>query len=279
MSTTYTLDQPGCSPSVESTLPDPFDAIDGPVEVSGFRGKLDEIGFPSLLCILEMERKTGILVLTFEPSLEKASLYFSEGRVFRAHLSGRKEPRNAAVVYSLLACTDGTFDFHPSDVAFDDELQCTTTRLIVEGARRMNEAPSPAPLDFVIDKRMPGLGVDGLDMEKRVPLDSQPPSRPGNPDEAASVDRSAPTLETALEGTTSRKTEDDLKGWLGPNHRRVPSDSSRRWASAKRTVAILLMGSFVLLVLSAAISSGQGLSASPAAVSTDIRESPPPAHP
>ena len=253
MSTPYTVEQPGWVPSFESNLTDPNAAIDGPVEVAGFRGKLDEIGFPSLLCILEMERKTGILVVAFEPSLEKAFLYFNEGRVFRAHLSGRKEPRNAGVVYSLLACTGGTFDFHASDVGLDDELQCSTTRLIVEGARRMDEAHSPPPLDFVTNRRMPVNGVNGLDIEKRAPFDSQLPTRKGNPDEAASIDCSAPKLETALEGSTSRKTEYDIRGWLGPNHRSVPSDSSRRWASAEGAVALFLTASFVLLVLSAAI--------------------------
>jgi hypothetical protein len=202
-----------------------------------------------------MERKTGILVVTFEPSLEKASLYFSEGRVFSAHLSGRKEPRNAEVVYSLLACTVGTFDFHPSDVGLDDELQCSTTRLIVEGARRMDEAPSPPPLDCVMNTRMPARSADGLAIEERVPLDSLPPSRQDIPEEAASVDRLAPKLEKVLEWTTTRKTEDNIRGWHGPNNRSVTSDSSRRWASAKGAVAILLTASFVLLVLSAAICS------------------------
>ena len=225
MSTPYTVEQPGWVPSFESNLTDANAAIDGPVEVAGFRGKLDEIGFPSLLCILEMERKTGILVVAFEPSLEKAFLYFNEGRVFRAHLSGREEPRNAGVVYSLLACTGGTFDFQPLEVGLDDEVQCSTTRLIVEGARRMDEAPSPPPLEFIMNKRMPVHGVNSLDIEERVPLDSHPPSRQGNADEAASVDRSAPNLETALVWRTSRKKEDNIRGWLGPNNRRVTSDS------------------------------------------------------
>jgi hypothetical protein len=120
----------------------------------------------------------------------------------------------------------------------------------------MDEAPSPPPLDIVMNKRLPAHGLDGLGIEKHVLLGSHLPARQGNPDKAVSVDRSAPKLETVLEWTTIRETEGNIRGWLGPNNRRVTSESSRRWASAKGAVAILLTASFVLLVLSAAICSG-----------------------
>jgi hypothetical protein len=164
----------------EDILPEPISAVDGPVELAGFRGRLEVIGLPSLLCILETERGTGMLVLNLEPDRRKARLHLSEGRVFRAHLDSWQEPRNAELVYGLIAGMRGTFDFRPSDVVLDDDIQCSTTRLIFEGARRMNEA-LPAPLDV------------------------HPASCRGCQDEAAQPDRSAPAPGQTLEGKYARR--------------------------------------------------------------------------
>jgi len=87
-----------------------------------------------------MERKTGILVLTLEPKQEKVRLYLSEGRVLRARVDKKEEPRNAELVYRLLARTRGKFDFRPAGVLQEDEIQSSTTRLILEGARRIDES-------------------------------------------------------------------------------------------------------------------------------------------
>ena len=108
--------------------------------IAGIRGELHEIALPSLLCVLESERKTGILVLVLEPDGEKAALYLREGRVVRAHRSGLKGPQNAEVLYGLLGRTRGTFEFRPARVVLDDRIQCSTTQLILEGARRLGEA-------------------------------------------------------------------------------------------------------------------------------------------
>ena len=180
---------------------DPLTEVDDDVEMAGIRGRLDEIGLPSLLCILEMERKTGILLLILEPELEKATLHLREGRVCRAHLS-RREPRNAAAVYALFACTRGTFDFHPSDEIFGDDIQCSTSRLIFEGARRLEEARFAPPLEAV----------------EYAPIEPDPVSRP------------------------SRK-----KARFVPDLKRAP----QRTTLGRRTVAVLLMASFVLVLVSA----------------------------
>jgi hypothetical protein len=140
------------------------------VELAGFRGRLDEIGLPSLLCILETERRTGMLVLTLEPGRGRAQLHLSEGRIFRAHLEGREEPRNAELVYGLIAGMHGTFDFRPSGAVLGDDIQSSTTRLLIEGARRMSEA-SPDPSD------------------EPAPLEAHPAPCRGCRDEAAPVER------------------------------------------------------------------------------------------
>src|SRR6185503_472626 len=108
----------------------PPDTLEQTVELAGFRGKLEEIGLPSILGVLERERRTGVRVLDLEPGRGKAHLHLSEGRVFRAHLDGREEPRNAELVYGLIAGVRGTFDFRPLDEVLDDDVRCYTTLLI-----------------------------------------------------------------------------------------------------------------------------------------------------
>jgi DNA-binding response OmpR family regulator len=124
----------------ETVRPEAMPTGEWSVQLAGFRGTLDQIGLPSLLSILEMERKTGILVLILEPEQEKIRLYLSEGRVLRARVDKKEEPRNAELVYRLLARTRGKFDFRPAGVLQEDEIQSSTTRLILEGARRIDES-------------------------------------------------------------------------------------------------------------------------------------------
>lgn len=174
------LEQAEVSHRFDHIHSEPNPAVDGPVELAGFRGRLDEVGLPSLLCILEMERTTGMLVLNLEPGGGEAHLHLSEGRVFRAHLDRREEPRNAELVYGLIAGMRGTFDFRPSDVVLDDDIQASTTRLLFEGARRMNEALPP-------------------------PLETHPASCRGCQDEAAPSDRSAPAPGKTLEWNFARR--------------------------------------------------------------------------
>jgi hypothetical protein len=218
--TTTALEQAELPHGFDNILPEPNSAVDGPLELAGFRGKLQEIGLPSLLGILELERRTGMIVLNLEPGRGKAYLLLSEGRVLRAHLDNRVEPRNAELVYGLIAGTRGTFDFRPSGVVFNDEIQCSTTRLLLEGARRMNEAlPSP--------------------------IEAHPASSRGCRDGAARVDRLAPALGESL----------GLRAWLGREKRRALPKPARRWISAKDVVAVLAMAAFVMVVLTAVLGS------------------------
>jgi hypothetical protein len=272
----YSLEQSVGPPSLKTTLLEPIPGVESPVEVAGFRGTLDEIGLPSILCILEMERKTGVLVLILEPALEKAYLYLREGRVLRAQLSRRKEPRNAAVVYSLLSCTHGTFDFLPSEVVPDDDIQCSITRLIVEGARRMGEASSRPSLGFFLDERLRIRGEGAFDLEERAPLPSPPASPQGKPDEAASVDRSDAERERDLERTSPQKTAPAISRWMGPEQRKAVSPFSHRWAFAKGAVSGLLVAGFVLVVLSAILCLDPGLPVSPGVGTAGHRASPQP---
>jgi CheY-like chemotaxis protein len=123
-------------PKVDSNQAD----FSSPGIMTAFKGTLDQIGLPSILSLVDMERKTGMLVLILEPGKEKARIYFSEGRVLRAAYDKKDRPRNADLIYELLAHTEGKFEFRNAMVDSRDEVHSPTARLLLEGARLIDES-------------------------------------------------------------------------------------------------------------------------------------------
>ena len=115
---------------------------DWTVRLSGMRGTLSQIGLPSVLNILEMERKSGVLVVAVESFKGKFRLELRNGRIVRATLDGAGTPRNEELIYGLLAHRKGRFDFRPGVVVSDDEINTPTSSLLLEGARRLDEGKS-----------------------------------------------------------------------------------------------------------------------------------------
>lgn len=111
-----------------------------PGMLTAFKGTLDQIGLPSILSLVEMERKTGMLVLVLEPGKEKARVYFYEGNVVRALYDKKDKPKNAELIYELLARTEGKFEFRNMVVDTKDEVRTPTAHLLMEGARLIDEA-------------------------------------------------------------------------------------------------------------------------------------------
>jgi hypothetical protein len=101
------------------------------------RGELDQITLASVLTVLEMERKTGILLV--ERANETARVFLRRGRVIRAAVD-IPDLHGTAAVYALLGWEAGAFDFLAGDVGGIDEIQTSTAFLLMEGARRMDEA-------------------------------------------------------------------------------------------------------------------------------------------
>ena len=127
---------PAARPAGASTPPFPTSK---PV---GIHGTLEQLGLSSLLVILEMERKSGIL------RVEKAGMtgriFAREGRIIAARIDGESAPKEARkgaqAVYQMLTWVSGRFDFSVVDVDMEDEVQSTTTNLLMEGARLIDEA-------------------------------------------------------------------------------------------------------------------------------------------
>lgn len=103
----------------------------------GIHGALDQLGLSSLLAMLEMERKSGVLVL--RRGSEVGRIFVREGRVVFARMdAGPKQ--NAEAVFELLGWPDGRFDFSTIEVDMEDQVQSSTTHLLMEGARLIDEA-------------------------------------------------------------------------------------------------------------------------------------------
>ncbi len=106
--------------------------------VAGLQGDLSHLGLSSLLTVLEMERKSGILVIKDH---ETARIFLNQGRIVDAMIEGKNEPRGAEAVYHLLTWTQGKFEFSDIEVEMEDSIKISTTYLLMEGARRIDEKP------------------------------------------------------------------------------------------------------------------------------------------
>jgi DNA-binding response OmpR family regulator len=109
----------------------------------GIHGTLDQLGLSSLLIVLEMERKSGLLVLQRGIG-EVGRLFLRNGHVVRGRMDGKPHPKNSEAIYYLLGWAEGSFEFTALEVDMEDEVRLSTTALLMEGARRLDEARKPA---------------------------------------------------------------------------------------------------------------------------------------
>jgi hypothetical protein len=110
------------------------------------RGELENVGLPTLLTILDMERRSGLVVVERPGLLGK--LHVREGRVIRAALdrigsaaaSASAERAGAEAVYEMLGWSVGRFELWQTQVEGRDEVGESTTFLLIEGAHRADRA-------------------------------------------------------------------------------------------------------------------------------------------
>lgn len=100
------------------------------------RGELEHVAPGALLSFLEMERKTGVLLLI---GSHVARVFCREGRVIRAEVEGRARQPSREVLMTLLDWNSGQFEFSPQDVPGADEVRSPATALLLEHAKRRDE--------------------------------------------------------------------------------------------------------------------------------------------
>jgi CheY-like chemotaxis protein len=111
------------------------------------KGDLSQVGLSSLLILIEMERKSGLLTLTAPGDGPVAKVLVREGRIVHARIEDIPEPVDAECVYYLLRWGSGEFDFTTCLVEGSDRIGVTTTHLLMEGARLMDEADAGNAID------------------------------------------------------------------------------------------------------------------------------------
>lgn len=100
------------------------------------RGAVGELGLPSLLTMIEHDRKTGVLTLTRSDQL--AWLTFVDGRLVRVRASdGQGDSRSTLM--RVLDWTDGYFELAGGAAEGDPELEESITHLLLEHARVSDE--------------------------------------------------------------------------------------------------------------------------------------------
>ncbi|MCA9596410.1 MAG: response regulator [Myxococcales bacterium] len=112
-------------------------AADAELGKSGLRGELEHVAPASLLGFLEIEKKTGVLLLV---GASVVRIFIRDGRALRAELEGRG-PRHGsrAVVLSILDWNAGQFEFTEQAVNEQDELGTSISNVLLEHARIADE--------------------------------------------------------------------------------------------------------------------------------------------
>src|SRR3569832_1272874 len=90
-----------------------------------------------------MEHKTGLHQLRSAEGLS-AQILVRQGKVVHTHLNKREEPVDAEYIYLLLTWNAGEFEFVTCVVEGDDRVDVSTTHLLMEGARLMDESMDAA---------------------------------------------------------------------------------------------------------------------------------------
>jgi two-component system OmpR family response regulator len=104
-------------------------------------GTLSLVGLPSLLGLLEMEKKTGVLQIQ-RPRGDTARLFLRDGRVIDAELEPAARLPPQFVAYHVLSWTEGEFEFDGRPFEREERFHATTTHMLMEAARLQDEAKS-----------------------------------------------------------------------------------------------------------------------------------------
>jgi hypothetical protein len=106
----------------------------------GLRGRLEQFGLPTVLTFLDLERRSGELVLLAPNGVGR--VWLQHGRVVRARIEGSRRARKPAV-YELLTWAEGRFAFMQTEgIRIEDEIGAPTAMLLIEAARRTDEQQS-----------------------------------------------------------------------------------------------------------------------------------------
>lgn len=106
------------------------------IERKTLRGDLTQVGIASVLSFLELEHKTGQLLVI---GVRTARVFIKHGRPLRIEVDGASPIPPRPLLFDLLDWTSGQFEFAAQDIAAPDELDASATTLLLEHARLKDE--------------------------------------------------------------------------------------------------------------------------------------------
>ncbi len=106
---------------------------------TGLNGRLEQLGLSSLLVMMEMERKGGVLALFYSPDKRIGRIFLRKGRVVHATIDASPATEARECVYEMLTWQKGKFSFRGMEIDMKDTVETSTTSLLMEGARLIDE--------------------------------------------------------------------------------------------------------------------------------------------
>ena len=101
------------------------------------RGSMVNFGLSSLLMVIELERMSGMV--TLHGPIGTGRVAIRQGRVIRARIDGAQGSHGAHAIYEMLQWAKGTFEFEAGEAGGDDQIERSTSFLLMEGARLADE--------------------------------------------------------------------------------------------------------------------------------------------
>lgn len=101
------------------------------------RGTLVSFGLSSLLMVIELERMSGVVTLQSPSGVGRVAI--RNGRVIRACVEGETRMHGFHAIFEMLKWSTGTFAFDAGAVEGDDQIERSTSFLLMEAARMADE--------------------------------------------------------------------------------------------------------------------------------------------
>lgn len=117
----------------------------GEGEVPGILGDLKEFALSSLLILLELERKSGVLLVEQVDPPGVGRVYLRDGHIIAAQQKGVQALVGEPAIHEMLTWTSGQFLFQRAEVRVSDEVNLSITQVLMERARQLDERGRVVP--------------------------------------------------------------------------------------------------------------------------------------
>jgi hypothetical protein len=109
---------------------------------AGLRGRLEQFGLATVLSFLDLERRSGQILIVADG--EVGRVWLRDGQAISARIEGSRRV-NRSAIYELLSWESGVFAFTQENlVDAADEIGAPTALLLMNAALRTDEAAAPA---------------------------------------------------------------------------------------------------------------------------------------